>query len=446
MKKNMIFLGAALFLTAFLTSCGNLGYSLVLWNNTEKNLQEGQIVKVFVKSNISHTYIIGIPETKQKVEIPIWQISEPGSKGKAKKLSARYAEFAHTYASVKLDGLPIRAQAVNTAKQVYRLRKDEVIRVLYKGKGQAVTNGKGDLKGEWLRVLTGSGTQGWCFSYNLNLFERTGSDLSVKVAQEEKKNDETLEMILSKKWVPEEYSKMIATGRYNLSRMNEAFGLDFGSGEGEKDENAENVENTEKNVKIVRLYTANTDRNWVYTSIVKNNESYQFEGAQLSVTLRGDTLAAVYTDSNGKTKNENFIAFEGDVSEIIEGEKQRRHAEIESIVKAGPVYTSSNYGTIRFQENETATWRNFNLLIPAIVSNTARGNIDVSVELYLAPSLKKDFDGILTFRFEGMENPVNFFYKKESGGLRLEDAAKVPVKDNLVTGRASSPLVMYFSK
>ena len=145
------------------TSCGTLGYSVVLWNNTEHHLQDGQIVKVFIRSNISHVYVIELDDGK-RVEIPLWQLTEPTSKGKAKKQAARFGEYEHTYASVKLDGLPIRAEAVNTSKQVYRLREKEVIRILYKGKGQAVTNGRGNMEGEWLRVLTNGGTQGWCFS------------------------------------------------------------------------------------------------------------------------------------------------------------------------------------------------------------------------------------------------------------------------------------------
>ena len=434
MIKKIFCRSASLFLALLFTSCGKLGYSLVLWNNAEAGVQEGQIVTVYVKSNISHTYIIGIPETKQKIEIPLWQISEPGSKGRAKKLAARYSDFAHTYASVKLDGLPIRAQAVNTAKQVYRLRKDEVIRVLYRGKGQSVTNGKGDLQGEWLRVLTETGTTGWCFSYNLNLFERTGSALEAKTAVEEKKKDEKLEEMLSKKWVPEDYSAMMSTGRFDLSKMSADYGIDFGNALSEEE-------------KVIRIYTSSIDKSWVYTSITNNNDAYQFEGAGVTVVLRGQSLlAAQYIDRDGKTKNENFIAFDGDVKELIENEKERRHAEIAGLVKSGPVYSSSNYGTITFKDDDTAVWRNFNLLVPSVLTNSARGNIELSVEYYLGSSLKKEFDGILTFRFEGMDQSVNFFYKKEAGGLRLEDAKKAVFKDNLVTDRASSPLVMYFSK
>ena len=69
-----------------------------------------------------------------------------------------YADNAATYASVKLDGLPCRAEPVNTAKQVYRLRKGEVIKILYKGEGQKPMAGKTALEGDWYRILTDDGT------------------------------------------------------------------------------------------------------------------------------------------------------------------------------------------------------------------------------------------------------------------------------------------------
>src|SRR5574344_1339753 len=134
------FLVPVLFL---LTSCsGIMGYSVLLWDYPEKQMQDGTVVPVYIRSNISHVYVIGIPGTKEKVELPLWQISEPQSRRKAKKTAERYAAYRHQYTYALEDGLPIRATASNTAKQVYRLRENEVIKLLYEGKGQAVMAGK----------------------------------------------------------------------------------------------------------------------------------------------------------------------------------------------------------------------------------------------------------------------------------------------------------------
>src|SRR5574344_509292 len=163
---------SALFCAMLISCQGIMGYSVVLWNMPEHNLTDGTIVPVYIKSNVSHVYVVGLPQTKEKVEVPLWQISEPQSHGKAKKLVAKYKAYEHTYARCVLDGLPIRADKVNTSKQVYRLRKDEVVRALYEAEGQAVMTGKNSaMDGKWLRVISKDGTLGWCFSYNLRLFK-----------------------------------------------------------------------------------------------------------------------------------------------------------------------------------------------------------------------------------------------------------------------------------
>ena len=105
-----------------------MGYSVMLWSLPEQNLNDGDIVPVYIKSNISQTYVIGTMDSDQKFEVPLWQITEPASKSAAEKSFSRYAEYQYQYAQVALDGLPMRAEPVNTAKQVYRLRKDEVIK------------------------------------------------------------------------------------------------------------------------------------------------------------------------------------------------------------------------------------------------------------------------------------------------------------------------------
>ena len=76
----------------------------MLWDIPQNNLQDGQIVKVYFKSNISHVYVIGLPGSKENLEVPLWQLTQPVSKKKAMKAAQKYAEFQHKYAKIKIDG------------------------------------------------------------------------------------------------------------------------------------------------------------------------------------------------------------------------------------------------------------------------------------------------------------------------------------------------------
>ena len=169
MKKNfykLIFIFTVIISAFQFVACNDImGYSVLLWNEPEYKLQDGDIVPVYIRSNISSVYVVGVTdeEGEKKIELPLWQLTEPVSKRKVEQSKAKYAEYAHNYAFVKLDGLPCRAEPVNTAKQVYRLRKGEIIKILYKGQGQAVMSGRKALEGDWFRILTSDGTQGWCF-------------------------------------------------------------------------------------------------------------------------------------------------------------------------------------------------------------------------------------------------------------------------------------------
>ena len=65
---------------------------------------------------------------------------------------------------------------------------------------------------------------------------------------------------------------------------------------------------------------------------------------------------------------------------------------------------------------------------------------------FLGESLKEEFDGILTLTFDENGRKINFFYKLESDGLRLEDAQRAQFKDSLAVARSSNPVVMFFAK
>ena len=68
MKAIKLFVFVTVLLCAIFSfsSCSRLmGYSVVLWSLPEQNLTDGMIVPVYIKSNITHTYVIGLPETDQ---------------------------------------------------------------------------------------------------------------------------------------------------------------------------------------------------------------------------------------------------------------------------------------------------------------------------------------------------------------------------------------------
>ena len=434
------------------SSCGkNLGYSVLLWSNSEHEIADGTLLKVHIKSNISQVYVVSIPGSKEKFEIPLWQATEPESKSKALKQQKRFSEFEHTYATVKLDGLPIRADAVNTSKQVYRLREGEIIRCLYRGAGAAVTNGKGNMEGEWLRVLTETGTYGWCFSHNLAIFKAEGFDVASANEKSSIKMDDLkgtvngdtaiIRSLIEKRWYPESFASMIKVGRIDVNRMNPSFGFTFGIN---IEENADSVF-----AGTAVLNTENAGGTWTYTDITKKAEKeYEFKGTNLKMSIRGagsDTMILQYSEK-GRPKIETLVALTEDIEKVIENELFRRQTELKRIASAGPVFKSSNYGTIKFNNENSVTWSNYKLLQPSIISSKALGSVTVTLDYFIANSLKSSYDGVITMHFTGMEDGVNFLYKLTDTGLRLEDASKAPVKDGVVTSRSASPMILFFEK
>jgi len=433
LKKFFAAAACCLFVVLF-SSCGSLGYGVMLWGDQEHNIPDGSIVKVYIQSNISHTYVISALDSKEKIEIPLWKITEPQSKSKAKKQAKKYEEYQGTFASVVLDGLPIRQDAINTSKQVYRLRQDEVIRVLYKGQGAAVSNGS-NIAGEWLRVLTSTGTSGWCFSAKLDLYKGSisGERFFKEAVVEGDDADPVLEEAVAKNWYPEYYNSFIRNKKIDLKRISDSYGFKFGIEE-----------------KSASIKTDELKLNFSYSQLNKLSEGkYEFKDSdqKLQVKFEGaDAITVTYVEK-GKPKTVKFISMEEEaLAEIIDAEKERRLEEVRAIAANGPVFFSSNYGTISFTGEGKITWRNYGLLVPNIISREATGEAEVKVEYFLSNQLKATYDGVLTFYFAGQSKPVNFFYKVTDTGLRLEESTGASVKDNTLTTRGTSPLIMFFSK
>ncbi len=438
MKKISLCFLAFLF-GIILSSCsGVMGYSVLLWNVPEYGLEGGDIVPVYIKSNISHVYVIGVPATsadgkQQKVEVPLWKLTEPEKKGRAVKSSQKYKEFAHTYASVVLDGLPMRAEPVNTAKQVYRLRKNESIKVLYKGKGQAVMAGKNALQGEWLRVLTSDGTVGWCFSYNLRLYEmdKNGQRIGAEEIEKEDDGSEEIETLLTAVWYPESYKGMIDSGRIDVDKINPSYMFHL------------DLESKKLYFNMPKLYQV-----WDFTGVTKTGEGqYKINDVPIVLTIRrGDFVVVRYTGESGKPEDYNLVTIQQNIGELVSAERERRASVYRKILSFGPRFKSQSYGTIDFAEDNTFVWNNNRALVPSVIHQSAKNRGSVSVKYFLSKSLSQNYDGVLTFNFDGMEKEVNFLYKIEEKGIRFEDATGAGMRNNILMERSMSPTVIFFTK
>lgn len=398
-------------------------------------MQDGDLVPVYIRSNISQVYVIGT--SQGKIEIPLWQITDPEMKFKAKKTAKKFEEYKHTYASVALDGLPMRAEPVNTAKQVYRLKKAETIKILYKGKGQAVYAGKKPLEGEWLRVLTSDGTIGWCFSYNLRPFETdvNGNRINGEVVAEENHIDAELTEMLKKTWYPDSYKNMIDSGRIDPARINLNYNLHL---------------NEETN--RLSFVMPEVKKEWDYTgasedTTIVNARSYKLNDIPIIVTIKNPAYIVVrYTGESGKPEDFNLVTIDADINQLVQDEMQRRESEYEQIYMFGPNFRSSSYGQLSLEENHSFNWNNKTLLVPGVISSSAKNTGTVQIKYFLIRSLAQAYDGVLTFKFDGMNKEVNFFYKMEENGLRLEDATGAVLDKNVFKDRGISPLIIFFKR
>jgi hypothetical protein len=428
------FYALTILLSFLLVSCSDkiMGYSVVLWTIPEHQIESGQVVPVYIKSNISHVYVIGT-ESGEKIEVPLWQLTDPVKKGKVSGVAQKYAEFANSYASVKLNGLPSRAEPVNTAKQVYRLRKGEIVKILYKGEGTAPMTGGKPLPGEWFKILMNDGTQGWCFSYNLALFQmdKNGEQIGGEVVETSEEVDTRFDELIKNSWYPDYYSTLISSGNIDLSRLsaNYKFVID--------------LENEKVSLNMNKIHES-----WKYEGYTKTNDN-EFTLTNVPIIVfykRADYIVIRYTDKSGKPLDINLVALEENISEVIAAEKERRNNVYAKLVNLAPKLSSPNYGTLILNEDGTFKWTKYKLLVPSVIPAGVKNAGTATIKYTLSKSLKSNYDGVITLNFDGADTEVNFLYKIEESGLRLEDTTGASFKGNQITSRGSSPTIVYLTK
>lgn len=416
-----------------LTSCKDkiMGYSVLLWASEEYGIPSGEVVPVYIKSNISHVYVAETPEG-EKIELPLWQLTEPVKKNKIEEVKNKYKENAATYAAVKVDGLPGRAEAVNTSKQVYRFRKGEVLKVLYKGSGTAPMTGDTPLEGDWYRFLTATGVQGWCFSYSLDIYEAglDGLPLDKTLGIEVEEDDGIIDYIADRLWYPEGFASMIAEDNIDTNTMLPSYNFKI------------DIANNK-----VSLNTEKNHNSWTYEGFKKTGtDEYTLTNIPVIIIYKNNNFIILrYTGASGKPEDLGFVILDKDLNSVLSAERTRRSNLLSKIRKNGPSYSSSTYGKITFNSDNSVNWDNFQMLVPFVIKSSAKNTGTVSMKYTMTKELAKTYDGIITFRFTGLNEDVNFLYKFENGGLRLEDTSSAVYNGYQIKTRSQSPVIMYFS-
>lgn len=479
-EKPSWLIGGLFILTLFLSilgSCSRLaGWGVLLWNVENPSIPSGTLVPVYIKSNIDSVYVIGIPKEYQlkpekkgdpiidKTEVPLWQIQFFTSKTKASAFAKQFAAYASLYAETLQDGLPVRAEPDNGARRVYRLRQGQVIKILAKAQGNPAMSGSTPLPGDWLQVLTDDGTVGYCFSYRLRIFEIEAGK-AVPVAQgntAQPAEDPALETVVSKIWYPDWYKDMVDAQMIDLDNFTDQYGF-F----------------PKPDTGVIRLSLPDFDKTYSYTSITKvDTQSWRFEGTPLIVTLRNENLLAVQyqpltgqgsanqtatgqTAANqasagqagsqtGGLRTSLFVTLPQPVGDLIAQEQERRLKLLQTICEQGPRFHSENYGQLVLSEDGTFTWEGFDLLVPRIIPITAGTSGTVALRLFIRESIRTTYDGALTLYFNPASSDVkaplavNFLYKVEPRGLRLEYLPPASLSGVSVLQRSPSPIILYF--
>jgi hypothetical protein len=382
--------------------------------------------------------VVGIPESYRsasqgtdKFEIPIAKLELVGSKNAARKRAAAFSRLALTYGETLQDGLPIRSEPDNAARRTYRLKMGEVIKILEEVDGNPPISTTGEpLSGAWYRVLTENGSEGYCFSYRLKLFEHTGGPLTI-VHTAEEQEDPDLDRLLAKTWSPESYGAMLNTNKLDLEELSRHWRFSPGQDTG-----------------IAHIYLPTIDKIFSYTGIrAEGSRSWRFEGAPLQMRLRSDTTLEVqFTENGSALRTLLFVALPTDVDDLIIQETARRDALFRNLYTLGPVFRSTNYGTLSFSSDERFTWIGYDFLVPQVIPASGMGSGTVNMGLFLSPHLAERYTGALVFHLDNSSRAIPFLYTLDTQGFRIEYIPPANLDGITVTRQASSPLVIYFFK
>lgn len=406
-----------------LSACGpgGIGFGMVVWSASEADLPSGSVVRILSESEITDRYTVETSGGAQ-VEIDRWRVERFEQTTEAEAAAEAYGEFRTARAVSLQQALPVRVEPDRNADRSYRLADGEEVKIL--GRLSEPTE-IGGLVDYWYEVMTEGGTRGYVFGYRLDI---SGIDATVPLVQAGS-SAESIRQFMGNVWRPVFFQELIDTGRIDL----EVFRTDVGL--------FPDPEN-----QVIRLRTPRVSTDFRYTDImVSQGGVLVFTGTTLQVTITQDGEASIIFSRDGEPISLAFTVLSEDMDALIASEQERRERELGRVTAIAPVLESSAYGSLEFNDDGRFLWAGTSRLVPAVIPASAGDTGRIEFTHFLGRELRGQFDGVLTFRFTGSQQPVNFLYSVEAQGLRLTWASPETITDRTVTRLSLSPVVVFFT-
>lgn len=435
-----------LLLSSILNSCSKtIGWGVVLWPPEGSALEFGAAVPVLFKSNITKTYALRLPDSKDVEELELWRIDLYQNRKGAEKAAAAYAELAPIFGITARDGLLLRDKPENLGTQVYRLRVDQEVKLLRKVHGSVVETGGVPLPGDWYQALAEDGTTGYVFSNQL-IFWNGKEEVRPSASTNAPRLDIQIGELFNSVWRPDYFIPMADSGEVDLRSYHPRFGL-F----------------ADATQRIVRVERPGFSKVYRYTSVTQASDG-TFElvpsGAKIHFNQSGDlVLTPLESDLSAALQAsrdpENpdvpitliFRKQRDDPQTVILAEERRRIARLGSLVADGERFESEFFGVLIMTRSARFTWVGTEELVPFLIPEDAGETGAILMDTFLSPELALSWNGAFSLLFDSEKQPrVTFAYRATPDGLEL---AHLP--PSLVAGAtASSPTelgtIAYFAR
>ena len=424
-KKNYLYFTALLFIIILLISCGkkSIGYGTILWSGNEEIYSTGETVEIISQSDLADVYLVKNKDSKDPIQIERWRIAFFDELSQANDYSGKIMKYQTIFARNLKDGLLIRKEPDINSDRVYKMRKNQILKVF--GKTDTIAS-IGQYKGYWYKVITEDGIQGYCFDHYLDIYDSS-------ISPEEKVNPAELLMTqaFTKVYRPSLFIDMINNKAVDLKLFNTKTGL-FPDPDNKK--------------LILVTSTYSITFSWNNLSLV-DNRSFALDEDEAVVHVLSDSKLQLDYYYQDQKKIMVFFVIEG-MDDIILNETERREALYTSLLETGNSFSSNAYGKIKININGSFSWSGFNKLVPQIIPFGTDGSGKIRFDKFIADNLKAEFTGIISFYFNfgKKQIPVYFLYTLEDKKMRL---TYVPEKDidsmNIVSKKSISPVVIAFS-